>query len=91
MPADWSSTWREHISGNYLIVSVVRESSLVETNSQKAALGLVDILASIGGQSGLWIGISFLSLIEVMEVLYRLIQHQFCRLRDQYRNKKEMN
>ncbi|CAF1156566.1 unnamed protein product [Rotaria sordida] len=55
LPANWSITWREHIHADYLAVSIVRETNIVETNSETAVLGLVDVLSNIGGQTGLWI------------------------------------
>ncbi|CAF4199792.1 unnamed protein product [Rotaria sp. Silwood2] len=77
LPTNWSITWREHIYADYLAVNVVRETNIVETNSQTATLGLVDVLSNIGGQTGLWIGISFLSIMEIIEMFYRLIRHEF--------------
>ncbi|CAF4410788.1 unnamed protein product, partial [Adineta steineri] len=36
--------------------------------------------SNVGGQTGLWIGISFLSLMELAEMIYRLIRSQCHRL-----------
>ena len=77
LPVNWSDTWTQHIHKNYLIINVVRETNIVENNTQTATMGIVDILSNIGGQTGLWIGISFLSIMEIIEVLYRLIRHQY--------------
>ncbi|CAF4701698.1 unnamed protein product [Rotaria sp. Silwood1] len=77
LPANWSITWREHIYADYLAVNIARETNIVETNSQTATMGLVDVLSNIGGQTGLWIGISFLSIMEIIEMLYRLMRHEF--------------
>ena len=53
------------------------ESALVETCTETATLELVDVISNVGGQTGLWIGISFLSLMEIIEMFYRLIRHHF--------------
>ena len=77
LPDDWSTSWSKHIQNNYVAVNVERESLLVENYTQQATLGAVDVLSNVGGQTGLWIGISFLSLMEVAEMLYRLIRYQW--------------
>ena len=60
LPSDWSTAWRTYIQTNYLALSVVRETTIFENITQSAQLGLVDLLSNIGGQTGLWIGVSFL-------------------------------
>ncbi len=75
LPANWSSIWRQQIHTNYLQVSVVCETTMVENYTQTAAIRLVDVLSNIGGQTSLWIGMSFLSVMELIEMLYRLIRH----------------
>ncbi len=77
LPSNWSTIWREQIYTNYLQISVVCKSSIVENYTQSPAITLVDLLSNIGGQTSLWIGMSFLSLMELIEMLYRLIQYQF--------------
>ncbi|CAF0991743.1 unnamed protein product [Rotaria sordida] len=76
LPENWSTTWHEHIHANYLAVDVVRETNIVENNTQTPTLTPVDVLSNIGGQTGLWIGISFLSIMEVIEMFYRLIRYE---------------
>lgn len=73
---NWSTEFTQYIHKNYLSLSVVRETVIVENSTQKAQLGVVDILSNIGGQTGLWIGISFLSIMEFIEMLYRLVRRQ---------------
>ncbi|CAF4586639.1 unnamed protein product, partial [Rotaria sp. Silwood1] len=70
LPINWSTTWPGYIHGNYLAVDVVRETNVLEKNTQSATMNLVDVLSNIGGQFGLWIGISFLSIMELIEMLY---------------------
>ncbi|CAF3823949.1 unnamed protein product [Adineta steineri] len=76
LPSDWSTTWRTYIPENYLVLRVVRDTNLIENYTQTAQLSVVDVLSNIGGQTGLWIGISFLSLMEFIEMLYRLVRYQ---------------
>ena len=76
LPPDWSTAWNTYITASYLAISVVRQSGLAENSTQTATIGLVDVLSNLGGQTGLWIGISFLSIMEVIEMLYRLLRYQ---------------
>jgi hypothetical protein len=41
----------------------------------------VDVLSNVGGQTGLWIGVSFLSIMELAEMLYRLVRYQYHAIR----------
>lgn len=86
-PPDWSTAWRAHIHANYLAITVSRETYVVESITQKATISPVDVLSNIGGQTGLWIGISLLSIMELIEMLYRLIRHQCHVLRVTIQNK----
>ncbi|CAF1075561.1 unnamed protein product [Adineta steineri] len=80
-PDDWSTAWGTYVTTNYVSVNIVRETDIVENNTQSATTGLVDVLSNIGGQTGLWIGISFLSIMEIIEMLYRLIRYQCQQIR----------
>lgn len=82
LPRNWSTTWSAEIQANYVGLDVVCETTLVESYTQDAKLTAVDVISNVGGNSGLWIGISFLSLMEVVEMLYRLIRYQFHRIRE---------
>jgi hypothetical protein len=77
LPNDWLTSWRTHIQKSYVAIDVVRESILIEKYTQHATMSKIDVLSNVGGQTGLWIGISFLSLMEVAELLYRIIRHQY--------------
>jgi hypothetical protein len=77
LPTDWNTTWRQHVRQNYLTINVVRETSIVENDTQTASITPVDLLSNIGGQTGLWIGISLLSIMELIEIIYRLIQNEY--------------
>ena len=77
LPTNWSSNWPAEIQRNFLELTVQCESLIVEHYNQTASITLVALLSNIGGQTGLWIGISFLSLMEVIEVACRLIRYQY--------------
>lgn len=86
LPANWSTTWSSEIQANYVALSIVCETTRVESYTQQATLSAVDVISNVGGQTGLWIGISFLSLMEVVEMLYRLIRHQYYAIQAKIRN-----
>ncbi|CAF1331203.1 unnamed protein product [Rotaria sp. Silwood1] len=87
LPNNWSTTWQQHIYENYLIVNVISESHIIETNTQISSLGIVDVISNIGGHTGLWIGISFLSIMEFIEMIYRLIRYQLHLIRESQQRK----
>ena len=59
LPADWSSDWRSHVESSYLSVDLIHESSIVENYTQVPTETAVGALSNVGGQTGLWIGVSF--------------------------------
>lgn len=81
LPNDWSANWRSHVESNYLSIELIHQSSIVENYTQTETMTAVDALSNVGGQTGLWIGVSFLSLVEVAEMLFRLVRHQLIILR----------
>ena len=81
LPENWSTNWESEIANNFVGLEVVCQSFLVENMTQKALISLVDVLSGVGGQAGLWIGISFLSIMELIEMLFRLVRHQFQAIR----------
>lgn len=82
LAANWSTDWRNEIFHNYVGLEVVCETTRTEIYTQQAAMSAVDVISNIGGQTGLWLGISFLSLMEVTEMIYRLIRAQCHSLRN---------
>ncbi|CAF2514377.1 unnamed protein product [Rotaria sp. Silwood2] len=82
LPDDWSTSWRQYIDENYLMVNVIRETHVVEINTQTSSVSLVDVLSNIGGHAGLWIGISFLSIMELIEMIFRLFRYQWYLIRE---------
>ncbi|CAF0778792.1 unnamed protein product [Adineta steineri] len=91
LPIDWSTNWRSHIDSSYLSIELIHESNLVENYTQTETMTAVDVLSNVGGQTGLWIGVSFLSLMELAEMLYRLIRHQYYAIRRSRNNIEDDN
>jgi hypothetical protein len=75
LPTNWSETWMSEIENNYVGLDVVCETFRIETYTEDATISGVDLLSNIGGLTGLWIGISFLSIMEFVEMLYRLLRY----------------
>lgn len=80
LPNNWSTTWQTEIQNNYIAIEFATDTTRVETYTQDASISRVDVLSNVGGQSGLWIGISFLSIMELIEMIYRLIKYSLRRL-----------
>jgi hypothetical protein len=89
LPANWNTSWQTEIPASYVSLEVAYESTQSEVYSQQATLSFVDMISNVGGQTGLWIGISFLSLMEVTEMIYRLIRYQCYRLRKVIKKKNK--
>ena len=80
LPTNWSSRWAEEVRSNYVAIDLIRGKNFVENLTQEPSIDAVNVIANVGGHTGLWIGISFLSLMEVVEMLYRLARAQFNRI-----------
>jgi hypothetical protein len=88
LPENWNATWRTYISKSYLTLNIVSETSRIETYTQEAKMTFGDLISNIGGQTGLWIGISFLSLIEIAEMLYRVLRQIYSTLLQTIRTRR---
>ena len=92
LPDNWSTTWMNEIQSNYVSVEVAFELTRTEIYTQQATIQLVDVISNVGGQTGLWIGISFLSLMEIVEMIFRLLRRQCYsfrkKIRKRFRRKK---
>lgn len=87
LPENWSTNWGAEVQHNYLGLDVTCETKLVENYTQHPSMRPVDVLSNVGGQTGLWIGISFLSLMEVVEMLCRLLRYEFRLILARLRNR----
>lgn len=84
LPNNWTTNWISEIQNNYVSLDVVCESKQVENYTQDPSISAVDVLSNVGGHTGLWIGISFLSLMEFVEMLYRVIRHEYHNIRHKF-------
>lgn len=91
LPSNWTTNWLAEIQNNYISLEVVCESTQVSNYTQEASVSAVSVLSDVGGQSGLWIGISFLSIMEFVEMVYRLTRYEYHIIRRSIRNKWRKN
>ena len=87
LPEDWETNWLTEVKNNYVSLQVVCESNQVENNTQEAAMSPVDVLSNVGGQTGLWIGMSFLGIMEFVEMFYRLFRYELRIIKQAIRRK----
>lgn len=89
LSTNWSTLWISEIQSNYLSLEVSYETIRTDLYSEEPKLSAVDVISNVGGQTGLWIGISFLSLMEIAEMIYRLIRSQCHTLRTATKNRRQ--
>jgi hypothetical protein len=91
LPVNWSVNWQTEVEESYVALDVVCQSTLIENYTQNPSISGVDVLSAVGGQSGLWIGISFLSVMELVEMLYRLLRHDYSVLVRKIKHRMQIN
>ncbi|XP_051998599.1 acid-sensing ion channel 4-A [Xyrauchen texanus] len=80
----------EYIRDNFLVLDVFFEALNYETIEQKKAYDVAGLLGDIGGQMGLFIGASVLTILEILDYVYEVIKHRLERLfRPQREDKKQ--
>ncbi len=57
---------------NFIQLAVHFEDQALTTYEDREALTLANMIGSIGGSLNLWAGISFLTILELLELFYRL-------------------
>lgn len=87
MLKNWSTNWLSEFQKNYVGLEVVCQSNEVENYRQEPSISPVDVLSNVGGHTGLWIGISFLSLMEIVEMIYRFLRYQYQVTKQAVKNK----
>ena len=87
LAVNWSTSWMTEIQSSYLSLEVAYESTRTEVYVEQPTIAPVDVISNVGGQTGLWIGISFLSLMEIAEMIYRLLHYQCYKLRKTIRKR----
>ena len=67
----------ENVSKSYFLINAYYEDSKYILISQQPKIELFDLVSNLGGILGLFIGFSFISLLEIIEVLAELIYVYF--------------
>ncbi|XP_045885467.1 acid-sensing ion channel 1B isoform X1 [Micropterus dolomieu] len=69
----------QYIADNILVLDIYFEALNYETIEQKKAYELAGLLGDIGGQMGLFIGASILTILELFDYLYEVLKYKLCR------------
>lgn len=83
---NWSHTWQTEIENNYVALEITVETGRIQNYTETPSMSGVEVLSNVGGQTGLWIGISFLSLMEFLEMLFRLSRYGYYTIITRLRN-----
>ncbi|KAM8966259.1 acid-sensing ion channel 1C-like [Pelodytes ibericus] len=67
---------REYIADNILVMDIFFEALNYETIEQKKAYEVAGLLGDIGGQMGLFIGASILTILEILDYLYEVFREK---------------
>ncbi|CAF4364384.1 unnamed protein product, partial [Rotaria sordida] len=54
-----------------------------------ASISGIDVLSNVGGHTGLWIGVSFLSIMEFVEMIYRLTRYHYYVIKERIRGQNQ--
>ncbi|XP_042333142.1 acid-sensing ion channel 3 [Sceloporus undulatus] len=66
----------EYIAENLLVLDIFFEALNYETIEQKKAYDVAGLLGDIGGQMGLFIGASLLTILEIFDYLYEVLREK---------------
>uniref|UniRef100_A0A4W4GZU2 Acid sensing ion channel subunit family member 4 n=1 Tax=Electrophorus electricus TaxID=8005 RepID=A0A4W4GZU2_ELEEL len=68
----------EYIRDNFLVLDIYFEALNYETMEQKKAYDIAGLLGDIGGQMGLFIGASILTILEILDYIYEVLCPASC-------------
>lgn len=85
---NWSNNWRTEIRKNYIGLNVQLQLAQMKNYTAVASMGWLDLISNIGGHTGLWIGLSFLSMMELIEMLMNLFEHEYSKFTKRFRKAK---
>uniref|UniRef100_A0A3Q3QNI7 Acid-sensing ion channel 1 n=1 Tax=Monopterus albus TaxID=43700 RepID=A0A3Q3QNI7_MONAL len=68
----------QYIAENILVLDIYFEALNYETIEQTKAYEFAGLLGDIGGQMGLFIGASLLTILELFDYLYEVIKYKLC-------------
>ncbi|KAM3847315.1 acid-sensing ion channel 1 isoform 3-T3 [Vipera latastei] len=80
----------QYIGENILVLDIFFEALNYETIEQKKAYEVAGLLGDIGGQMGLFIGASLLTVLELFDYAYEVLKFHLCR-RDKCEKKHKGN
>lgn len=69
-----------YIRENFLVLDIFFEALNYEAIEQKKAYDLAGLLGDIGGQMGLFIGASILTILEILDYIYEVIRDRVSRV-----------
>ncbi|XP_074791757.1 acid-sensing ion channel 1 isoform X1 [Natator depressus] len=81
----------QYIGENFLVLDIFFEALNYETIEQKKAYEVAGLLGDIGGQMGLFIGASILTVLELFDYAYEVIKYKLCRRAKCQKNHKRNN
>ncbi|KAK3512269.1 hypothetical protein QTP70_002266 [Hemibagrus guttatus] len=81
----------QYIADNILVLDIFFEALNYETIEQKKAYELPGLLGDIGGQMGLFIGASILTILELFDYIYEVIKYKLCRCRKKSHKRSNNN
>ncbi|KAL6456045.1 hypothetical protein MHYP_G00358960 [Metynnis hypsauchen] len=81
----------EYIRDNFLILDIFFEALNYETIEQKKAYDIAGLLGDIGGQMGLFIGASILTILEILDYIYEVVKYKIKRLLRPQKNQNQQN
>ncbi|XP_061413220.1 acid-sensing ion channel 1-like isoform X3 [Lethenteron reissneri] len=81
----------DYIRENVLVLDIFFEALNYETIEQKKAYEVAGLLGDIGGQMGLFIGASILTILEIFDYLYEVLKDKVCKCRKKHSKKRSEN
>ncbi|XP_041097639.1 acid-sensing ion channel 1B isoform X1 [Polyodon spathula] len=81
----------QYIAENILVLDIFFEALNYETIEQKKAYEVAGLLGDIGGQMGLFIGASLLTILELFDYLYEVVKHKMRRALCRKQHKRNNN
>ncbi|KAJ8405995.1 hypothetical protein AAFF_G00308830, partial [Aldrovandia affinis] len=81
----------EYIRDNFLVLDIYFEALNYGTIEQRKAYDVAGLLGDIGGQMGLFIGASILTVLEIFDYIYEVIKRRLQRLLRPQKDEKTTN
>uniref|UniRef100_A0A8C8BTP0 Acid-sensing ion channel 1 n=1 Tax=Oncorhynchus tshawytscha TaxID=74940 RepID=A0A8C8BTP0_ONCTS len=81
----------QYIADNILVLDIFFEALNYETIEQTKAYEFAGLLGDIGGQMGLFIGASILTILELFDYLYEVIKYKLCRCSNKKHKRSNSN